>query len=287
MDQADKLRALMNSPKIKRSTHFIAVTSGKGGVGKSTISANAASMLAKNDYKVVLFDADIGLANLDVILNVKTQKTMLDVMSGECELKDIIVPVKQNLYLVPGESGADIFKFSDQFIYDKFLSDASILDGTDFLIVDTGAGIGETTRIFLEACDEIIVVTTPDPAAITDAYATIKLIFKSKKDIYLMPNMVKDGSEARRIYEAINKIALKNLGDELNLKLLGFIESDKTISASIKRRTLFSEDAPHINSSLELKNSLNRLLSKLEQKVLDDKNDRSFSAFFRRLAEKF
>lgn len=287
MDQASRLRELMSSPKIKRNTHFIAVTSGKGGVGKSTLSANLSNILAKNGYKVVLFDADIGLANLDIILNVRVEKNLLDVMSGKCTLKDILIDIKPNFYLIPGESGTDILKFNDKFLFEKFLNDAASLNETNFVIVDTGAGIGNTTQIFLDICDEVIVITTPDPSSITDAYATVKTISKQKKRIYIMPNMVLDENEAKRIFGAIKKTCLKTLGDEIQLEMLGYIQNDKLVSKSIKDRTLFSDTAPHTEPSVELKNALNRLLINLEQKVLDNSNDQGVVAFFKRLAERF
>ncbi len=288
--QANKLKELVkdgaaSTKKVKR-TKYIAITSGKGGVGKSTLSANLANLLAKNGYKVGLFDADIGLANLDVILNVRIDKNILHVLKGEASLADIIVPVKKNLILIPGESGDEILKYNDQFLYERFFDETQILDDLDFMIIDTGAGIGGHIQLFLEASDEVVVVTVPDPAAITDAYATIKVTSKVKPMIHLVLNMTKSTKEAELIYEKISKVAIANI-DGLNLNLLGRLPEDKIIAKSIKQRTLFSDDAPNGVASHELKRIVNNLVYRLERKVLKDEEDRGFGNFLKSLIDKF
>ncbi|MGB2552015.1 MinD/ParA family protein [Campylobacter sp. MOP51] len=285
--QADKLKSLVASNKRAKNTHFVAITSGKGGVGKSTISANLANILANNGYKVALFDADIGLANLDVILNVRASKNLLHVLKGECSLKDVLIEIKPNLTLIPGESGDEILKFNNQFLYERFLDEASVLDGLDFLIIDTGAGIGGNTHMFLEAADEVIVVTVPDPAAITDAYAVIKVTSKIKDNMLMVFNMVKNEKEAVRIFENIQKVARANIGNGLKLELLGYLSDDKNVSRSIKQRTLFTQESEFSLSSGEMKDIASRLLYRLERKVLDTTDNRSFKGFFKRLIEQF
>ena len=286
-NQAQKLQNLVQSQSKSKNTHFIAITSGKGGVGKSTISANLANVLSKNGYKVGLFDADIGLANLDVILNVKMGKNLLHVLKGECSLKDILIPINKNLILIPGESGDEILKFNNQFLFERFLDEASELDELDFLIIDTGAGIGGSTQLFLEAADEVVVVTVPDPAAITDAYAVIKIVSRFKNSELLLLNMVKNEAEATRIYENIKRVANANIGPSLNLELIGFVASDKNVSRSIKQRTHFTDDAAYAEPSAQIKQIASNLLYRLERKVLNDEQSRSFGGFFKRLIEQF
>jgi len=197
--QAKGLEALVASAKKSQgATRVIAVTSGKGGVGKSTLSANIAYTLAKRGFKVGLMDADIGLANLDVMFNVRAPKTILHVLKGEATFSDIVVQLEENLWLIPGESGDEILKYSDATIVHRFLDEAQSLENLDFLIVDTGAGIGDTIQMFLKAADDVVVVTIPDPAAITDAYAMIKVIGKFRHEILMAINQVKNAREGKR-----------------------------------------------------------------------------------------
>ena len=288
--QANKLQELVstdaNKKRKKKNTKYIAITSGKGGVGKSTISANMANILASSGYKVGLFDADIGLANLDVILKVTIDKNILHVLKGEATLEEIIVPVKKNLILIPGESGDEILKFNDQFLYERFFDETTMLDDLDFLIIDTGAGIGGHTQLFLEAADEVIVVTVPDPAAITDAYATIKITAKVKDTIHLVLNMTKNAKEATLIYEKISKVAMANI-QNLNLNLLGSLSDDKAVAKSIKQRTLFTDDAPNSSTSMDMKRITNNLIYRLERKVLSNTDQRGFGSFIKSLIDKF
>lgn len=287
--QAKGLEELVssNSQKKSKKTRFIAITSGKGGVGKSTISSNLAYVLSQSGLNVGIFDADIGLANLDVMFNVKIKKNILHVLKGEATVSDILIPITRNLILIPGESGDEILKYSDKALFERFMSEAEVLDKLDIMIIDTGAGIGEHIQMFLDAADDVIVVTVPDPAAITDAYATIKTIAALRNDISLIMNQVKSEKEAVAVYEKIKKVALANIGTKLDLKLIGKINSDVKVSSSVKQRALFSVSYPGSSVHKDIVAIASTISQSLERNVLVSPSESGLSGLFRRLVKHF
>nr|WP_321268288.1 P-loop NTPase [uncultured Sulfurimonas sp.] len=287
--QAEKLEELVASKANKKSkkTRFVAITSGKGGVGKSTISSNLAYVLAQGGLNVGIFDADIGLANLDVMFNVKIKKNILHVLKGEASVSDILIPITRNLILIPGESGDEILKYSDAALFKRFMEEAQVLDKLDVMIIDTGAGIGDHIQMFLNAADDVIVVTVPDPAAITDAYATIKTVAILRNDIGMIMNQVKNEKEAQGVFDKIHKVALANIGDKLDLQYIGKINSDVKVSASVKRRALFSVSHPNSQPHNDIKAIANKIASRLERNMLVSANESGLTGLFKRLMEHF
>jgi len=286
--QASRLEELIDKRHSrKHSARVIAITSGKGGVGKSTLSANIAYVLAKKGYKVGLLDADIGLANLDVMFNVRTDKNILHVLKGEASFEDIIIKLDTNLYLIPGESGEEILKFSDATIVNRFIDEAEVLEGLDFLIIDTGAGIGDKVQMFLQASDDVIVVTVPDPAAITDAYAMVKVISKLKEKIYMIVNQVRNSKEGEKIFDTIKKVALGNIENSLELSLLGSVRNDSYVARSVKQRVLVCKEMSNIAASNDMNSIAMVIAQKKEQKMLVEKEEGGIGSFFRRLLNQF
>ncbi len=289
--QASKLHNILNKTGEQQSsqpdTKIITITSGKGGVGKSTFTANMAYLLSQMNYKVGVFDADLGLANLDIIFNVKVQKNLLHVLKGECSLEDIIIHINDNLLLIPAESGDEIFDYNTKEIIDRFAKEAAFLDTLDFLLIDTGAGIGKNVQMFLKQSDEIIVLTVPDPSAITDAYATIKVTNSFHPDINMALNMTRNEKEGELIFEKIQKVAQNNITNPPNLHYLGSVSQDPVITKSSKYRVLFCEEYPNNLCSYELSLITSNLLQKLEHKVLLPPQRKSFALFIRRILDHF
>ena len=283
-NQAANLELLVESPKAS-STKFITITSGKGGVGKSTFIANLAYKLWQLGFKVGIFDADIGLANLDIMFGVRCEKNLLHVLKNQAKLKDIIVPIERNLYLIPGDSGTDIFRYKSEFMFETLIEDSAFLDGLDFVIIDTGAEIGEYTQTFLKNSDEAIVITIPDPAAITDAYATIKLAANFKERIFMLINMAKNNEEAQMILKKVQKIAQTNIGN-VKLELIGKLTKTSLINYYSKNRGIFVKMEPNAAPSLEIEEIARTLAKKMERNVLVQE-DKRFGRFLKKILGHF
>ena len=284
--QADKLKELVNSAPKKLSTRVIAITSGKGGVGKSTISANLGYALYSLGFKVALFDADIGLANLDVLLRVNAKKNILNVLKGECELKDVAVEIEKGFILIPGESGEDIIKYADEANLANFFTQLEFLEDFDFFIIDTSAGIDKRVQVFLDGADDVLVITVPEPAAITDAYAMIKVISEKRDLIYMILNEAANEKEAKNVFQTIFNVAKKNIKKEhFRLQLLGYIQKNKIISNSSIKRQLFVKEFPNSAVSEQIFNIARKIAKISERKVLDNKN--GIAGFFKRIFSNF
>jgi flagellar biosynthesis protein FlhG len=285
--QADKLKQLVQTEKKKsKNVHFIAITSGKGGVGKTTITANLGYALHNLGFKVALFDADIGLANLDVILKVKTDKNIYNVLKNECSLSDIIIEIEKDFILIPGKSGEEIIDFADEVALSKFFDEFDILDDFDFFIIDTGAGIDKRVQLFLEASDDIIVVTVPEPAAITDAYAMVKLISENKDKAFMLLNEVNSEKEALNIFSKVNNVAKQNLKKDFRLQMIGFLKKDRLVTNSSINRELFVKKEPYSASSEQIFNIAKKLAKISERKVLESEN-KGIGRFFKKIFSGF
>jgi len=283
--QADKLKNLVEKETKKLPTRVIAITSGKGGVGKSTISANLGYVLYDLGFKVALFDADIGLANLDVLLRVNAKKNIFNVLKGECELKDIAVNIEDNFVLIPGESGEDILKYANEANLSSFFSQLDFLKEFDFFIIDTSAGIDARVQTFLDAADDVIVVTVPEPAAITDAYAMIKVISEKRDLVYMILNEVANEKEARNVFKTIFNVAQKNIDKEFRLQLLGYIQKNKIIMTSSVKRVLFTKEFPNSAVSEQVYQIARKIAKISERKVLEKKE--GITKFFKKIFSGF
>ena len=253
-DQAQSLRERLKSINENagqlRTTRVIAVTSGKGGVGKSNFTLNFALTLQAKGYKVLVFDADIGLANLDLLMGVRPTYNLYHLLKREKTLEQIVYTGAGGLQLIAGGSGfQELFRLNEEDL-DYFSSEISRLNGQfDFVIFDTGAGIAKETMKFILAADETVVVTTPEPTAITDAYAVLKMVSHFRKDVHflLVVNRVSDRHEGMQTAEKLCLTAHRFLNLEVNT--LGFVPDDPSVPQAVKKQTPFTVRSPHCAAS--------------------------------------
>lgn len=243
-DQAEALRNMIRSSaeiQAGRGTRIITVTSGKGGVGKSNFSLNFALALQQLGKSVLVFDADIGMANLDVLMGHSATYSIYHLLKQDKTIWDIIQLGPQGLHFVAGGSGMnELLSLSDAQL-NKFIDQLDKLQGRyDYLLFDTGAGLSKETASFIAAAHETIVVTTPEPTAITDAYALMKMVrsFGHTPSFRLVVNRALDAREGQQTADKIAMAASKFMGIEV--PLLGIIADDSSVSRAVREQRPFS-----------------------------------------------
>jgi len=280
LDQAERLRRLVASPRTTapeqvavhphsvsvgpekarergrpmRLARAIAVSSGKGGVGKTNIAVNLAVALAAQGKRVALLDADLGLANADVLCGITPRATLEDVVTGDRSIDEVMVQAPGGFRLVPGASGvsrlADMGQLQRRVVLEQLMA---LERSVDVLVVDTGAGIGANSMAFAAAAHTILVATTPEPTSIADAYGAIKTLVARgcREGIHLVVNMAEDESEGVQVHARVDRVARAFLN--ARIAYAGAVPRDAAIPASVRRREPVLLAAPQAPSSCAIR----------------------------------
>lgn len=233
-----------------RPIKVIAVTGGKGGVGKTNLSVNLGVALAQMQRRVILMDADLGLANVDVLLGLQAQFTLADILTGERKMRDILLTGPAGMKVVPSSSGMQkMTELSQQEHAAIIHSFSELSDQLDVLIVDTAAGISETVISFVKAVQEVVVVVCDEPSSITDAYALIKLM-NTEHGVFrfrVIANMTRSTQEGMNLFNKLNGVCDRFL--DVSLQYIGHVPFDENVRKAVQKRKALLEFAPRAKAS--------------------------------------
>ena len=259
------------SVPLKPLGKVLAITSGKGGVGKTFVSANLAAALAKLGQRVLVLDADLGLANLDVVLNLYPKITLHDVFTGKAKLEEAIVRAPGGFSVLLAGSGMVEYSRLTPEVRDDFLRIMSgLVPHYDVVLLDTGAGISDVVLFAVSLASEVIVVATPEPTSLTDAYATIKVLVGQQKrqTIRMVINQTARLGDGRAItvqlQQVLDRFVPTEPGRPIKLVHMGDIPSDVTVRQAIMRRQLLMQTSPSCPAAM----AISQLALKLEESVI-------------------
>jgi len=275
-DQAQALRNLMvQSPK--RRARIVSIASGKGGVGKSNVAVNLAVRLSMMGRKVVLLDADLGMANADVLCDVTPGKDLSHVVAGRQTLHEAMIEAPGGFWLIPGASGLAQMASLGEFERVNLVRQIGQLEADfDMVLIDTGAGISPNVLSFILGSDQLLVVTTPEPTAVTDAYAVIKTISRQHEgsDVRVLVNMVRDAEEGRQVFKRIDAVSRRFL--DRSIQYAGHVVNDPRVPLSVRRRRPFILDSPNCEAST----CIGQLAHRMDRHAIEPRSD----GLFRRMA---
>ena len=230
----------------KTYPRVIAVTSGKGGVGKTNIVGNMAVALSRMDKRVVIIDADVGLANIDIVFNLRPEYNIRHVVSGEKTLQEVMVKTSHGIHILPGGSGfADLTQLGEGEKLTLLGEFETLADQADVIFLDTGAGISSNVLYFNAASDQCIVVATTEPTSITDAYALMKVMSQEYGTRYfkLVVNMAEKEADAKRVYASLSN-ALDKFLKNVVLEYSGCIPYDQSLQKAVRKRSILLDATP-------------------------------------------
>ncbi|CUS80900.1 flagellar biosynthesis protein FlhG [Candidatus Kryptonium thompsonii] len=280
VDQAEKLRSIVSERinQRSRSAHVIAVGSGKGGCGKTNITLNLGLILSKNKKKVLIYDADLNLANMDILLGITPKFRFLDFIRGEVGIEDVLIEIRENLKLIPANSGVVNFpKISGERLIQVINEVLNFEEKFDFILIDTPAGISEEVIKLLGFSDDYILVVTPEPTSVMDAYAVIKIVYyqTGKANAKLIVNNVNGSVDPSDIANRLSLAAEKFLG--VRVDYIGSVPTDFVVPKSVMMQKPFVEAFPRSAASLAL--------NKIAMKLLSLNGVKKQNSFFGRLME--
>ncbi|MBH0331266.1 cobyrinic acid a,c-diamide synthase [Brevibacillus brevis] len=280
-DQAEQLRERMLQNKKTRPTRLVTVTSGKGGVGKSNFSLNFGLGLIEKGHKAVLFDLDLGLANLDVLMGITPKKHLFHLLEPDTTVWDIIEHGPGGLEFIAGGSGfTQIMQLDDEKL-DRLFSHLDPLQGyADTIIFDTGAGFSKESMRFMLSSDEVILVTTPEPPAITDAYAVIKMLHSRNPavSIRLVINRASSEREGKMTADKLAMVSKRFLN--MDIQSLGYVSDDPFVSKAVKLQRPFLLTYPQSQAARSIRNLVERYL---DRPVTTDDSISGLKGFLARL----
>jgi flagellar biosynthesis protein FlhG len=259
-DQAEKLRRLMKNNTdtkkeylVQKKAKVLAVTSGKGGVGKTNFAINLAISIRRLGYKVLIFDADIGLANIEILTGTIIKYTIADLLLSDKDINEIIGEGPEGIKILSGGSGFNELSMINSENTNRILREIEKLESImDFIIIDTGAGVSNIIIDFVMAADEVILITTPDPTSLMDGYTMIKALTTNgyKGKLNIVTNIVDNRMEAENIFYKLNKTSNNFLNSELNF--LGYLEKTNIIPKAVKNQQPFLLYSPLSNVSKKI-----------------------------------
>lgn len=269
MDQGQGLRVLMNGSGpphpgggTAEGLRVFALVSGKGGVGKTNIAANLALLLSQRGRRVLLVDADLGLANVDIVMGLTTRYTLFDAISGRATLDEILVEGPGGVVVLPAASGIYEMTCLDDTQRYSILHQIDALESRfDTVLIDNSAGISRDVQFFAGAAREVAVVTDPEPTAITDAYATIKILCQRRvhRHFHLLVNNTASDEDGREVYRKLTTVTGRFL--DVSISLLGSIPHDENLNRAVMARRPLVELFPGSPASLGLARLADRFLA--------------------------